>query len=355
MDKFVFSWMCILLISGGCDGFLLCSLTSYIPVFCSLQCSNGYAKDSNGCTICKCATPTQDSAAIAQSQNSHANPQSISGSHANPQSISGYTHPCLPHQQFCPLNCPEGFMTGNGGCQFCICYQSNITDLATTQTPVTTTISKIKVHMSNPCIRNQTICDKYCAEGYLLGPDDCQYCLCRNLIPGIVYTKAPSTTPSSETTTLAYYLPNPCQSGQHVCTAYCQYGYILGPGNCQYCMCGAKTTPVTNAIPGVKPAGSDLAPSTTSFPSGHMDNECAIAFTICQIKCKHGFLADTVDCRRCVCKDAIYKAAGINEADEPDIKLLNPCVQGLDVCNVFCYHGYLRGPRDCQYCACQFV
>lgn len=58
----------------------------------------------------------------------------------------------------------------------------------------------------------------------------------------------------------------------------------------------------------VKPAGSDAAPPTTSFPSGHMANECAIAFTICQIKCKHGFLADTVDCRRCVCKDEVYKS-----------------------------------------------
>ena len=54
---------------------------------------------------------------------------------------------------------------------------------------------------------------------------------------------APSTTPSSETTTLAYYLPNPCHDGQHVCSANCQYGFILGPGNCQYCMCAAKTTP----------------------------------------------------------------------------------------------------------------
>lgn len=47
--------------------------------------------------------------------------------HANPASTSGYHHPCLPHQQFCPLNCPEGYLTGTGGCQFCICYQNNVT------------------------------------------------------------------------------------------------------------------------------------------------------------------------------------------------------------------------------------
>ena len=71
------------------------------------------------------------------------------------------------------------------------------------------------------------------------------------------------------------------------------------------CLCRIK---YDQAFFVVKPAGSDVAPSTTPFPSGHMDNECAVAFTICQIKCKHGFLADTVDCRRCVCKDEIYKS-----------------------------------------------
>nr|XP_022304120.1 cysteine-rich motor neuron 1 protein-like isoform X2 [Crassostrea virginica] len=284
-----FTILQLLSIYGGCDGFLFCSL---YPMFCSLSCQNGYAKDSNGCTLCKCAT-TSDSSETA-----------AANSHANPVSTSGYHHPCLPHQQFCPLTCPEGFVNGSGGCQFCICYQSNVTE-PTTQPPPTT--PGVRVHMTNPCIQNQTLCDKFCGEGYLLGPDGCQYCLCRNLIPGLVYTKAPSTTPSSETTTLAYYLPNPCQDGQHVCSANCQYGFILGPGNCQYCMCAAKTTPSLMTTT-VKPAGSDVAPSTTPFPSGHMDNECAVAFTICQIKCKHGFLADTVDCRRCVCKDEIYKS-----------------------------------------------
>lgn len=333
------SLLCLIL--GVCEGFLLCSLTSMFPMFCSLNCHNGYAKDSSGCTICKCATASSDSTAVSEAS-----------VHANPASTSGYHHPCLPHQQFCPLNCPEGYLTGTGGCQFCICYQSNVTDPITTSPPPTT--HGVKVHMTNPCIQNQTVCDKFCGEGYLLGPDGCQYCLCRNLIPGLVYTKAPSTTPLTGTTTLAYYLPNPCQDGKHVCSANCQYGFILGPGGCQYCMCAAQTTAPLQTTT-VKPAGSDAAPPTTSFPSGHMANECAIAFTICQIKCKHGFLADTVDCRRCVCKDEVYKSAGIEKADEPDIKLMNPCVLGLDVCNVFCYHGYLRGPRGCQYCACQFT
>ena len=57
----------------------------------------------------------------------------------------------------------------------------------TTQPPPTT--RGVRVHMTNPCIQNQTLCDKFCGEGYLLGPDGCQYCLCRNLIPGLVYTK----------------------------------------------------------------------------------------------------------------------------------------------------------------------
>uniref|UniRef100_A0A8W8P4Y2 Antistasin-like domain-containing protein n=1 Tax=Magallana gigas TaxID=29159 RepID=A0A8W8P4Y2_MAGGI len=328
----------LLLIPAVCEGFLLCSL---YPMFCSLNCHNGYAKDSSGCTICKCATASSDSAAVSEAS-----------AHGYPASTSGYHHPCLPQQQFCPRNCPEGYLTGSGGCQFCICYQGNVTDPITTTPPPTT--HGVQVHMTNPCIQNQTVCDKFCGEGYLLGPDGCQYCLCRNLIPGLVYTKAPSTAPLTGTTTLAYYLPNPCQDGQHVCTANCQNGFILGPGGCQYCMCAAKTTAPLQTTT-VKPSGSDVAPPTTSFPSGHMANECAIAFTICQIKCKHGFLADTVDCRRCVCKDEVYKSAGIEKADEPDIKLMNPCVLGLDVCNVFCYHGYLRGPRGCQYCACQFT
>lgn len=168
------SLLCLIL--GVCEGFLLCSLTSMFPMFCSLNCHNGYAKDSSGCTICKCATASSDSTAVSEAS-----------AHANPASTSGYHHPCLPHQQFCPLNCPEGYLTGTGGCQFCICYQSNVTDPITTSPPPTT--HGVKVHMTNPCIQNQTVCDKFCGEGYLLGPDGCQYCLCRNLIPGLVYTK----------------------------------------------------------------------------------------------------------------------------------------------------------------------
>ena len=45
-------WVALLFV-GGCDGFLFCSL---YPMFCSLSCQNGYAKDSNGCALCKCAT-----------------------------------------------------------------------------------------------------------------------------------------------------------------------------------------------------------------------------------------------------------------------------------------------------------
>lgn len=60
-------------------------------------------------------------------------------------------------------------------------------DPITTTPPPTT--HGVQVHMTNPCIQNQTVCDKFCGEGYLLGPDGCQYCLCRNLIPGLVYTK----------------------------------------------------------------------------------------------------------------------------------------------------------------------
>lgn len=58
----------------------------------------------------------QDSAAVSEAS-----------AHGYPASTSGYHHPCLPQQQFCPRNCPEGYLTGSGGCQFCICYQGNVT------------------------------------------------------------------------------------------------------------------------------------------------------------------------------------------------------------------------------------
>ncbi|KAK3095197.1 hypothetical protein FSP39_011362 [Pinctada imbricata] len=174
---------------------------------------------------------------------------------------------------------------------------------------------------------------------------------------GTQVAEAITTTPVS-TTPLAVYLPNPCVQGQYVCEdgANCHDGFILGPNNCQYCMCAPNTTTVPLITPSKQHVdGHDGDASNTTDTAalpGHMKNECTIALAICSLKCKHGFMADTEDCKFCICKDEIYRNAGIEKGDEPTIQLMNPCVRGIDVCNIFCSHGYLRGPQNCQYCAC---
>ena len=45
-------------------------------------------------------------------------------------------------------------------------------------------------------------------------------------------------------------------------------------------------------------------------------------------------------------------AVHLPKSTEPVIKLMKPCVRELDICNIFCAYGYLRGPDNCQFCAC---
>ena len=47
---------------------------------------------------------------------------------------------------------------------------------ATTHVP--TTRRHYSVQLSNPCVPSEKTCDKSCVYGYLIGPNNCQYCIC---------------------------------------------------------------------------------------------------------------------------------------------------------------------------------
>ncbi|XP_069103209.1 cysteine-rich motor neuron 1 protein-like [Argopecten irradians] len=350
--------------------------------YCHLNCPGGYLNTPSGCPVCQCRTPSQGVSTTSapyrpQAPQSYVPNSQSSGSLTSGSFASGYSmfsNPCQPQQMFCSLTCPHGFLTGNNGCHFCFCASAP----QGTKAPPTTTSGPVTV-LDNPCVSSQRHCGLVCKYGYLKGPSNCNYCICAP--QGLVYTfnttvsststiqtTIPPTVPTTRPTPMGVILPNPCIPNKPVCTMTCTHGYVRGPLSCQYCLCAPSTTVSTTITSNPTPAPAQLKPanshdshqnsSVTSLPvtstvSPDVANECIIATTICQLRCPGGFMTDPRHCTFCVCKDEMYNKTGIHKSDEPMIQLQNPCVDGMDTCRIFCMAGYLRGPKDCQYCACR--
>lgn len=296
------------------------------PNFCILRCSNGY-EIVNGCASCRCKSVITTGTQLKQQATNVLVQTTLGQRLPGPGTFiqgSSYHNPCVPREAYCILKC-EKFLTGTNGCQYCLCDQSVP---ATTQ--ITTTRIPYSVQLTNPCVPSERTCDKSCAYGYLIGPNNCQYCICSPYKQHI--TTAKPTTPSSIT------LPNACVPSQK-CNLQCSHGYAHGPSGCLYCLCAPEHSAVTTS-------STKLQPNTT------MSEHCVIAVAICQVKCKSGFMTDNNDCTFCTCKSEIEKTLHLPKSTEPVIKLMKPCVQELDICNIFCAYGYLRGPDNCQFCAC---
>ncbi|XP_033725843.1 keratin-associated protein 16-1-like isoform X2 [Pecten maximus] len=347
--------------------------------YCHLHCTNGYINTPNGCPVCQCRSasqgvtassiPLRPQAPQSYVPNSQSSGSLSSGPFTSGSLTSGYnmfTNPCQPQHMFCSLTCPHGFLTGNNGCHFCFCASA---PQAGTIAPLTTTSGPLS-NLDNPCVASQQHCGLVCKYGYLKGPSNCNYCLCAP--PGLVYTfnttvSLTSTIPTTSPTPSGVILPDPCIPNQPICAMTCANGFVKGPQDCQYCLCAPSTTVTTTTISittnrtaQAKPPSHDSHKnsSMTSLPvpstvSPDVANECIIATTICQLKCSGGFMTDPQHCTFCVCKDEMYNKTGIPKSDEPMILLQNPCVEGMDTCRIFCMAGYLRGPKNCQYCACR--
>ncbi|XP_052261411.1 uncharacterized protein LOC127865593 isoform X2 [Dreissena polymorpha] len=165
-----------------------------------------------------------------------------------------------------------------------------------------------------------TVCDLHCDSGYLNGPmNSCQFCICA---------------PSNAT------YKNPCSGSPTTCDLVCKEGHAKGPGDCEYCLC-------TNTS---QSDGSTAAPAVTGQPSVS-EEECIMKITNCQLLHPFGFMTDDT-CDMCIDKDEIYAASFIPLERQPQVRLVNPCIQGFDICMIFCTSGYRTGPRNCQYCAC---
>lgn len=277
---------------------------------CQLNCPNGYKNGANNCPICQCATSSGSSG----STNAMASVQSSSNQF--------YSNPCNPAQRFCPLLCTYGYQLGPNGCQECICGQpatqssfqsaTNTTQLtmmalikstASLQTQKTTPVPQI---LTNPCTPDSP-CTLTCPYGHLEGPNYCHYCICA---PSNMRTHAPTT--ESTTSTVPTTTSNlPCVTGQ-TCNMTCQNGFVKGPNNCTWCLC-APDYLVTTAATDRPKTNNDGHVSTTptsknATSSVDLSNQCYTAFTICQLRCKDGFIIDQNSCTNCVCKDDVYKA-----------------------------------------------
>ncbi|XP_052085231.1 uncharacterized protein LOC127722398 isoform X2 [Mytilus californianus] len=259
------------------------------PLLCFQRCINGYVLNSRGCRTCTCISGSSKSNIATSMKSPIIGPQTggsqqmsgMFGPQANIQG-SSYHNPCTPSQAFCILRC-EKYMTGASGCQYCLCDDS-IPDATTLPTTV---VHHTSVPLINPCISSETTCDKSC-----------------------------------------------------------NYGFLIGPNNCQYCLCSPYVQRITTAVP------TTQGPRKLYSNVNTMSEKCVIAIAICQVKCKKGFMTDKNDCTFCTCKADIEAALHLTKSVEPIIKLMKPCVQEFDTCNIFCAHGYLRGPDNCQFCAC---
>lgn len=217
--------------------------TGCMPMMmCPLRCPAGFEKDSRGCQICRCASPT----GVSSDQGVTANPMN-----------------------------PGGDPFHQGGAQM-------------SMSGILQNFPTFSATYHKPCI-NDTVCDLKCDDGYYNGPDGCQFCLCASQADDVIFA-------------------------------------IL---SLQYKL---TTTPKPEA-------------QTTLSPG-----ECLQKITECQLKYPYGFMTDD-SCTMCISKDDIYPAF-ITEEHQPMIRLTNPCIQGFDVCRIFCATGYRTGPRSCQYCAC---
>lgn len=243
----------------------------------------------------------------------------------------------------CPLQCPNGYAVNSNGCKICQCLTSggsganiNSVNSASVMNPGGDPFHQGGAQMSiggvthsnptsltyhKPCI-NDTTCILKCSNGYYNGPDGCQFCLC-----AAIQTANP-------TSSSAYN--NPCPGSAQSCDMVCINGYETESSGCQHCKCTLSPDTGTTVPP----------PVSTTLSEG----ECLQKITECQLKYPFGFMTDD-SCVMCISKDEIYPPI-ITEEHQPMIRLTNPCIQGLDICRIFCATGYRRGPRSCQYCAC---
>lgn len=249
------------------------------------------------------------------------------------QFVNPYGNGCPPFM--CPLQCKYGYAVDSNGCKICRCsatvepiiyngpmnpggnpfHQGGASmGGAVTQSPSSSSYNK-------PCV-NGTTCDLTCSNGYYNGPNGCQFCLC-----------AASQAVSQPSNTYV----NPCPDAASSCDMVCMYGFETESSGCQRCSCrNPQNTEITTPAP----------PITTTLSEG----ECQQKITECQLKYPFGFMTDD-SCTMCISKDDIYPPF-ITEERQPMIRLSNPCIQGFDVCRIFCATGYRTGPRSCQYCAC---
>ncbi|XP_045183764.2 antistasin-like [Mercenaria mercenaria] len=246
-----------------------------------------------------------------------------------------YGNGCPPFM--CPLQCKNGYVLDSHGCKICRC--STTGDAAMSNGPMNPggdpfhqggvpmsmggviNNSPSSSTYNKPCV-NGTTCDLKCENGFYNGPNGCQFCLCAA---------------SQTSNQLSESYNNPCPDAAATCDMVCMDGYQTESSGCQHCRC---------AVAHNSEATSPAPPVTTTLSEG----ECMQRITECQLKYPFGFMTDD-SCTMCISKDDIYPPI-ITEEHQPMIRLSNPCIQGFDVCRIFCATGYRRGPRSCQYCAC---
>ncbi|KAK3094361.1 hypothetical protein FSP39_000757 [Pinctada imbricata] len=147
---------------------------------------------------------------------------------------------CAPIHTFCPLQCPNGYMKNDHGCEMCHCADSTTPNPSQTHNPAPLSYH----HIANPCIPTHARCTLRC-EQFTKGAGGCEFCQCDT-----THRSSSTTTPTSTTTT--------------------------------------TTTP---------------APvSMTSSPASSTIDTCAIAAQICDQRCNGEYLSDHKDCTFCVCK-----------------------------------------------------
>jgi hypothetical protein len=291
-----------------------CTKKPDCPLVCSLNCTYGYTKDNNGCTMCQCAEPCKN------------------------------------------VTCEKGYsckVSRTESCHDGLC-QTRYTGACAVECPL-------------------VMCRMFCAYGWAQNSDGCDICKCHEPCKDIQCTKGQECVPSNvpvvigkEDSLKPIYIGqcrNVCDALN--CTIKCEYGLKKNSANCDVCECYEPCQNVTCEF-GSKcfPTASDVTATNPYSVIGICLPSPKCSDVMCMMMCDYGFMKDDNDCDVCrcyePCQNVTCDAGSSCKVVPTETTALNKySVRGTcklvcdsPMCTMFCQHGFKKNIKGCDVCEC---
>ncbi|UJR36259.1 hypothetical protein I4U23_028989 [Adineta vaga] len=305
----------------GCD---ICECSDQCPPFsCGLHCPKdvGFAKSSDGCPLCQCATtkskPTEYTTSCQDDVHCPPGFRCLNDARNVPmcQAVSELDEPPSPTKECptnlattCNLRCTNGnYLLDTKGCPTCAC----------------TSEASIK-RIGRPPINCPLVkCTEDCGDrGYKLNANGCRTCECSS-----VDSKGIASKPRVECSDL-------------MCRMHCVHGFRRDENECELCQCNDSPQPCpklncqNTCSNGYR---KDYSGCPTCKCNGDKsqktidDNNGCSPMTNCKLNCKYGYERDLVGCQLCSC---------------------NQCP--VQKCRMYCMYGFKKNNDGCDVCECNW-